>query len=116
MDFGGRKIEASDIPDLDEFDKSIIQTSLCNAFDKMQPRQGGEILLHAHFKKHESEGKRAKYTVHLKLATPGKTFVASEFGWKPIDVLQKTIKALEREATESRQKRGEGQPVWKKKH
>ncbi len=106
MDFGGRKIEASGIPDLDEFEKSIIQSSLIGAFDKMQPRQSGEILLHAHFKEHESEGKRAKYTVHLKLVSPGKTFVASEVGWKPVDVLQKTIKALEREAAESKELKG----------
>lgn len=113
MDFGGRKIEATDIPDLDVFEKSKIQASLIGAFDKMQARAGKEILLHAHFKEHEGEGKRAKCTVHLKLVAPGKTFVASEFGWKPVDVLQKAIKALEREAAESKQEIGEKSRIRK---
>jgi len=101
MDFGARKIEASDLPKLDSFERSKIESALNGFFDRMQGLLKKELLLHAHFKLHEADGKRKKHSVHLKLSVPGKTVVASESGWDTVSVLQKALKVLERETIES---------------
>jgi len=101
MNFQGRRIEASNLPDLDSFEKSKVESALILSFDKLQRIANNELLLRAHFKQHETEGKRIKHSVHLKLAIPGKTLVSSESGWNHVNVLQKALKALEREATKS---------------
>ena len=101
MDFGDRKIEASNLPELDGFNKSKAESALILSFDKLQKLVNNQVLLHVHFKRHETGGKRAKHSVHVKLGLPGKTLVASESGWNVVNVLQKALKALEREAIES---------------
>ena len=80
MNFNGRKIEASNLPELDSFDKSKLESALILSFDKLQKITNNEMLLHAHFKQHDSEGTKTKHSVHLKLSIPGRTFVASEAG------------------------------------
>ena len=105
MDFEGRKIEASNLPELDSFDKSKAESALILSFDKLQKIANNQILLHAHFKQHETGGTKTKHSVHLKLSIPGRTFVASETGWILVTVLQKALRALEREAIESVKRR-----------
>ena len=105
MDFEGRKIEASDLPELDSFEKSKVRSALILAFDKIQKKVNNEIFLHAHFKQHEEDGGRSKHTVNLKLTLPGRSFVASETEWVCVDALQKALKVLEREAVEGLKKR-----------
>jgi len=97
MNFGNRRIEASNLPELDSFALGKIELALNLSFDKLQRIVNNEMLFHAHFKKHEREGKRAKHSVHLKLSIPGKTLVSSETGWNPVNVLQKALGNLERE-------------------
>ena len=101
MDFEGRKIEASNLPEIDSFDKSKIESALILSFDKLQKITTNEMILHAHFKQHETDGTKTKHTVHLKLSIPGNTFVASETGWILVSVLQKALSVLERETVES---------------
>ena len=101
MNFGERKIEASNLPELDSFDKSKVESALILSFDKLQKITNNEMLLHAHFKQHESEGTKTKHSVHLKLSIPGRVFVASETGWALVQVLQKALEVLERETIES---------------
>ncbi len=105
MDFGDRKIDASNLPELDSFDKSKVESALILSFDKLQKITNNEMLLHAHFKQHESEGAKTKHSVHLKLSIPGMTFVASETGWTLVPVLQKALSVLERETVESVKRR-----------
>ena len=97
MNFSNRKIEVSNFPELDSFEKSKAETSLKAAFDKIEEIVHNEILLHVHFKRHETEGKRTKHSVHLKLSLPGRPVIATESGWNPVTVLQKALKTLERE-------------------
>ncbi len=101
MDFEGRKIEASNLPELDSFDKSKVESALILSFDKLQKVTNNEMLLHAHFKQHESEGSKTKHSVHLKLSIPGVTSVASGSGWILVPVLQKALNVLERKTVES---------------
>ncbi len=105
MDFEGRKIEASNLPELDSFDKGRVESALILSFDKLQKIVNNEMILHAHFKQHETDGTKTKHTVHLKLSIPGNTFVASETGWIIVSVLQKALSVLEREAIESVKRR-----------
>ena len=105
MNFEGRKIEASNLPELDSFDKSKIESALILSFDKLQKITNNELLLHAHFKQHETDGAKTKHSVHLKLTIPGRTFVASETGWVLVSVLQKALNVLERETVESVKRR-----------
>ena len=94
-------IQVSNMPKLDSFEEEKLKTTLAKSFDKLQKIVSNEILLHVHFKRHNATGRRAKHSVHLKLSLPGKTLVASESGWNTVNVLQKALKALEREAIES---------------
>lgn len=105
MDFSGRNIEASDLPELDSFEKSKIASALILAFDKIEKKVNNDLLLHAHFKQHDDGGRRTKHTVNLKLSLPGHTFVASETAWGCVDSLQKALKVLEREAVEGLKRR-----------
>ena len=101
MNFESRKIEVSNLPEIDSFDKSKVESALIFSFDKLQKVINNEMLLHAHFKQHETDGTKTKHTVHLKLSIPGNTFVASETGWILVSVLQKALSVLERETVES---------------
>ena len=105
MDFGERKIEASNLPELDSFEKSKVESALIVSFDKMQRIVNKEMFLNAHFKQHEAEGTRKKSSVHLKLSFPGKTIVASDSGWTALGVLQSALKKLERETFASVKRR-----------
>jgi ribosome-associated translation inhibitor RaiA len=105
MNFEDRWIEVSDAPDLDGFEKAKVVESLSVSFDKLQRVVGKELFLHVHFKRHEVQGSREKHAVHLKLVFPGKTVVASESGWQPVEVLQAALKVLERETVEFVKKR-----------
>ncbi len=105
MNFGNRRIDASNLPKLDSFANARLETALNFSFDKLQKVVNNEMLLHAHFKQHEAQGNRTKHSVHLKLSFPGKTVVASESGWNPINTLQASLKTLEREAIESAKRR-----------
>jgi ribosome-associated translation inhibitor RaiA len=105
MNFGKRRIETSNVPKLDSFSLGKVESALSLSFDKLQTAVSNELLLHAHFKQHEVQGKRTKHSVHLKLVFPGKTVVASESGWQPVKVLQKALNVLEREAIESVKRR-----------
>jgi ribosome-associated translation inhibitor RaiA len=105
MNFGERKIEASNLPELDSFEKSKVESALIASFDKMQKIVNKEMLLNAHFKQHEAEGTRKKSSVHLKLNFPGKTIVSSDSGWDVLAVLQNALKMLERATLSSAKKR-----------
>ncbi|MFA4856155.1 MAG: hypothetical protein WC634_06270 [archaeon] len=105
MNFGERKIEASNLPELDSFEKSKIESALIASFDKIYKIVNKEMLLNAHFKQHEAEGTRKKSSVHLKLSFSGKTIVASDFGWDVLSVLQNALKTLERETLSSVKRR-----------
>jgi hypothetical protein len=92
-----RNIEISNIPELDAFEEEKVKTALKKSFDRLKAIVHNELTLHVHFKQHEVEGQKAKHSVHLKLSFPGKTIVASEFGWLLPGVVQKSLEALERE-------------------
>lgn len=94
-------IQVSNMPKLDSFEEEKLKTALAKSFDRLQKLVNNQVLLHVHFKQHNATGRRAKHSVHLKLSLPGKTLVASESGWKAVNVLQKALKALERETAES---------------
>ena len=97
MSFDGRKIQVSCLPELDSFEKSKAESALVACFDKLNLLVKNDVLLNAHFKQHETGGKRAKHSVHLKLSLPGKTLVASDSGWELLSALQSALKTLERE-------------------
>ena len=101
MDFKQRKIEVSGLPELDSFEKGKIESALIASFDRIQKVVNNELFLNSHFKQHETGGKRTKNSVHLKLSFPGKTVVSSESGWSLVNVLQASLKTLEREAITS---------------
>ena len=105
MNFGNRRIEASNAPELDSFCQSRVESALILSFDKPQSIVSNELLLHVHFKQHEVQGRRTKHSIHLKLVFPGKTVVASESGWQPVKVLQRALNVLERESIESVKRR-----------
>ncbi len=105
MNFLERKIEVSNLPELDSFQKSAMQNSICVSFDKIRKIVDNEILLKAHFKQCMSSGKRTKHSVHLNLSFPGRPVVASESGWEPVSVLQKALKVLEREVVKDVKRR-----------
>lgn len=100
MNFGGRRIEVSNAPELDGFEEAKVVSSLSLSFDKLHRVLGKEPFLRVHFKAHEVQGRREKHSVHLRLVFPGKGFVASESGWQPLRVLQSALRALERETLE----------------
>jgi len=93
-----RNIQIVHLPDIDAIQKSRIDSALSGCYDKLQRIASNELLLKAHFKQHESDGKRTKYSVHLHLLLPGIGAVASETGWNLLNVLQDAVAKLERES------------------
>ncbi len=104
MNFGTRKIEASDLPDLDSFEEQKLRAALEKSFDRLKAVVHNEMALHVHFKQHEVEGQKTKHSIHLKLSFPGKTIVSSESGWILPGVAQKALEALERETLKALKK------------
>ena len=98
MNFGSRKIEVSRLPEIDGFDESRIESALNTSFGKFEKLFGPGISLKVHFKQHETGGKRAKHSVHVKLFSAHKTLFSEEAGWVLADAVQKALKVLEREA------------------
>ena len=104
MNFGKRKIEVSDLPEIDSFEEAKLKSALEKSFDKLKAIVHNEMSLHVHFKQHEVEGTKTKHSIHLKLSFPGKTIVASESGWLLPGVAQKALEALERETLKALRK------------
>lgn len=104
MNFGNRLIETSNLPDIDTFEEKTLESAFSKSFDKLRTIVKNDLRLHAHFKRHEVEGKKTKHSVHLKLSFPGKTVVASESGWSLPNIAQKALKALERETLKALKK------------
>lgn len=99
-----RNIQFVNLPELDEIDVQFLNNAITDCFDKTKKVLGRISYFVVHFKFHEHEGLRRQTTVHLRLSTPGKLFVATSTGWILLDALHDSIKILEREVFENSKK------------
>lgn len=100
-----KNIQFVNLPELDEIDAQFLNNCIVDCFDKLKKVLGQITYLVVHFKVHESEGLRKKTSVHLRLSSPGKLFVASSAGWVLLDTAHDAVKTLEREVFDSVKKK-----------
>ena len=92
-----RKIQTSNLPDVDEIDRAKIDSTLETTYDKIAKIVGNNFILKANFKDIEKGGARKQHEVHLHISGPGFEVMAKETEWNLITALQKATSVLERE-------------------
>lgn len=92
-----RKIQVSNLPDVDEIDKAKIDSTLATSYDKIARIVDNDFILKVNFKSHEKGGARKQHEVHLHLSGPGFEVIAKETGWNLIAAFHNAISTLERE-------------------
>ena len=95
---GSKNIQIVGMPEVDEIDAAKINSTIEGYYDKLCRIFNNEIMLVVHFKHHSETGIRRKHSVHARVRLPGIIVVASEWDWKLVTSLQKTLAALLREA------------------
>lgn len=92
-------IGLQEVKKLEDYNK--IQEIAAKNYDELAKRINNEITLSIHIKVYEKEGRRQKYDVHAKLATPGQLFVSqknrSRSFWKVQEAVEEALNHLKRE-------------------
>ena len=86
-----------DFPDVDEIDASTINRTIDEYYEKLSRAVDNEIFLKVHFKQYSKNGLRRKHSIHAKFNSPGISLSASDWDWKLITALQKTLDNLFKE-------------------
>jgi hypothetical protein len=97
-----KNIQYIGMPELDEIDSQFLTNAVEECYDKLKKVVGQITYLVVHFKFLEHEGLRKQTTIHLRLSTPKKLFVASSTAWVLLDAAHDAIKTLEREVFEGK--------------
>ncbi len=92
-----RNIQLVDFPDVDEIDAATIKKIINESYDKISMILNNKISLKLHFKQYSKKGLRRKHSIHAKLDSPSINLTASDWDWKLITALQKTLEALVKE-------------------
>ena len=94
MDTTGRNIIISNLPALDTFDQSRLDTTINQFYDKMAriSPEGAELKIH--FKDYQKEGKRQKHVIHASFHYPGHSIREEEWDWDLIVATHNAMKKL----------------------
>lgn len=92
----------ANFPELDEIDQGLLQKNLESFFGKVSYVE--DPSLHISYKGYAKGGLRKQHEVHLKLNTRKDVIFASETGWQLLEVLQTTLKKLEKEVQKKHSK------------
>jgi hypothetical protein len=93
----------ANFPELDEIDMGVMQQNLDSFFSKVSFL--GEPNLHVSYKGYAKGGLRKQHEVHVKLKTSTDAIFASEIGWQLLEVMQNSLKKLEKEVHKKHSKK-----------
>lgn len=94
---GEKNIQLANLPEIDEIDKSRVESLLCNCYDKLSKIVDNKVLLKAAFKDFRKAGAKTKHEVHLHFSAPGLEIMSSGTDWNLLSALEQAIAKLERE-------------------
>lgn len=98
--FSSRKegvyVTINGIRDEDDFIKSVIDEEITNAVRKLAKITPIQYLA-VNIKKHDEDGKRAKYSIRSRLMTNRGAFFSKDFAWDITKAVRGTLNKLERE-------------------
>lgn len=89
-------------PKLDEIDDSIAEKALTRFVEKTVLSNTDELNLT--YKEYSKGGLRKQHEIKARAVINSKVFVASETGWKLLDIFQDVLKKLEKEVLKSTSK------------
>lgn len=78
---------------MDEVDERVFESALERFFKKV----GEDAQLQLSLKEYKKGGLRAQHELHAALKLGGKTFYAERKGWLLLEVIQDSLKVLEKE-------------------
>ncbi|MCR4369370.1 MAG: hypothetical protein NUV67_05695 [archaeon] len=100
-----KKIQIVHLPSINEIDKQVMAGNIEHAYERLGIYIPGELVMEVHFKQSSSTGKRQLYEVHAHIRGIGKKFNAKFSDWDASKALNKTLAALEKEASKNKSKK-----------
>lgn len=99
-----RKIELSNIPELDSMTKQLLTEIVEKQYDKFEKILGESTSLKINFKESSKTGNKSRYDVNAMLIINNKTLVSKATEWDIIEALQKALSKLNSEAVKAMKK------------
>jgi len=93
----------ANFPELDEIDVGLMQKNLDAFFSNVSFLDNPN--LHVSYKGYAKGGLRKQHEVHVKLNTSTDSVFASEIGWQLLEVMQNSLKKLEKEVHKKHSKK-----------
>jgi len=100
---GFENVVFANFPELDEIDMGVMQKNLESFFSNVSFLE--DPNLHISYKGYAKGGLRRQHEVHLKLKTNADVIFASEIGWQLLEVMQNSLKKLEKEVHKKHSKK-----------
>ena len=102
------------ISELSELDQATIKELVEKGQKKIEQQLQHVVRLKVHLKQHNLAGTRKKYSVHLKVTAPTKTFVSTKaIDWELKTAFQKAISGVEKQITHTLSE--SKTPPWKER-
>jgi len=97
------KVIFANFPKLDGVDEGLLQQNLDSFFSKVSFLTSPS--LHISYKGYAKGGLRKQHEVHVKLTASKDVLFASETGWQLLEVVQNSLKKLEKEVQKKHSKK-----------
>ena len=99
-----RKIELSNIPELDTMSRQLLVETAERQYDKFEKILGENTSLKINFKESSKSGNKSRYDVNAMLVVNNKTLVSKTSEWDATEALQKALSKLNSEAVKALKK------------
>ncbi|MFH1240661.1 MAG: hypothetical protein V1672_05625 [Candidatus Diapherotrites archaeon] len=96
-----RKIELSNMPELDSMTKQLLIETAERQYDKFEKFFGESTSLKINFKESSKTGNKSRYDVNAMLITNNKTLASKATEWDVVSALQKALSKLNNEAVKA---------------
>ena len=99
-----RKIELSNMPEVDSMNKQLLTEIAERQYDKFEKIFGESTALKITFKESSKTGNKSRYDVNAMLIVNNKTLSSKATEWDVITALQKALSKLNSEAAKAMKK------------
>ncbi|HLC80096.1 MAG TPA: HPF/RaiA family ribosome-associated protein [archaeon] len=103
-----RKLNITHLPKAHGVDKSSLTNTIERAYDKINQRLPGEMLMDVHFKEFHGQGAREEVEVKAKVVIGGIHLHSSAKEWDAQKALHGALDAIEKEADKAIHKKSRG--------
>ncbi len=110
MEFENERIQAVNVPELDEFEKAKAKKVILSYFKKFSRLIHPDFTLLIHFKEYEKSGNRKKVVVNSRISMVGRSINAEQVDWNALKALRSSLATLEREITKKLLKKRKKKP------